>query len=272
MRRVRNHILTICAAVLLCGCYNYTLSSEAEGLDLKPNMTIAALRDMWRGETFEVAEPMVVSGVVTSSDKAGNFYQTFTIEDSTGAAEIRAGMRDLHNPYPVGCRLCVRLEGCAVGVECGVLQIGLMPESYSRYAVDYFYSKVLLDYHIVRSGEVVEVVPTTLGVGDLTIARCGSLVRVKGLRLVVDEVEEAEADVFVPQVWSGYRAFADADGNRLYLHTSDYADFAAKEVPTIPCDVTGILQRESVVGVEDECFVLKMRSEDDCAPSVDSAL
>jgi hypothetical protein len=243
-------------------------------------MSLGELRGLWRGKTFEVAEPIVVGGVVTSSDKEGNFYQTFTIEDATGAAEIRAGMRDLHNPYPVGCRLCVKLDGCAVGVERGVLQIGLRPASYSNYAVDYFYSKVLLDKHIVRSGEVVEVSPLRVAYGDLSDKKCGRLVQIEALTLVVetgDDVEDDakdESEVATPQpaTWRGYRAFADGEGNRVYTYTSDYADFAAEEVPTAPCDITGILQREKISGVEGERFVLKMRSKDDCAPSVDSAM
>lgn len=240
--------------------------------DVKPNMTLAELRGLWHGATFEVTKPMVVSGVVTSSDRAGNFYHTFTIADETAAAEIRAGMRDLHNPYPIGCRLWVRLEGCAVGVERGVLQIGLLPESYSNYTVDYFYSKVLLDRHIVRCGDVAEVTPTKMEYDDLRVDMCGSLVRVEGVQLQPDlpeQGEQPEQGDSQPAKWTGYRTFADADGNRLYTHTSNYADFAAEEVPTTPCDITGILQYDKVAGVEGECFILKMRSIDDCTPSID---
>ena len=276
MRRVRNHILLICAAVLLCGCYNSTRLPEGENADVAPNMSLGELRGLWRGKTFEITEPIVVGGVVTSSDKAGNFYQTFTIEDATGAAEIRAGMRDLHNPYPVGCRLTVKLEGCAVGVERGVLQIGLKPETYSNYTVDYFYSKVLLDKHIVRSGEVVEMSPLRVAYGDLSDKKCGRLVCIEALILVTETEDNAEpnSETATPQpaTWRGYRAFADRGGNLVYTYTSDYADFAAEEVPTAPCDITGILQREKILGVEGECFVLKMRDKDDCAPSVDSAM
>ena len=242
---------------------------EGENADVVPNMSLGELRGLWRGKTFEVAEPIVVGGVVTSSDKAGNFYQTFTIEDATGAAEIRAGMRDLHNPYPVGCRLTVKLEGCAVGVERGVLQIGLKPETY-------FYSKVLLDKHIVRSGDVVGVSPLRVAYGDLSDEKCGRLVQIEALSLLVETEDNAEdnSETATPQpaTWRGYRAFADDEGNRVYTYTSDYADFAVEEVPTIPCDITGILQLEKIAGVEGECFVLKMRSEDDCVPSVDSAM
>lgn len=276
MRRIAKYTLNLCAAVLLCGCYNYTGLPERKPSGLKANMTLAELRGRWRGETLEVTEPIVVGGVVTSSDKAANFYQTFTIEDATGAAEIMAGVRDLHNAYPIGCRICVRLEGCAVGVERGVMQIGLKPASYSNYAVDYFYSKVLLNSHIERSGEMVEVSPLKASYSDLNDKMCGRLVRIEALMLVTDTEDNAEGDSEIatpkPAAWRGYRAFADRGGNRVYTYTSDYADFAAEEVPTTLCNITGILQREKIAGVEGECFVLKLRSKDDCAPSVDSAM
>lgn len=250
---------------------------EAETSNLKPNTTLAELRKLWRGKTFEISEPVVVGGVVTSSDKAGNFYQTFTISDGTGSAEIRAGMRDLHNPYPEGCRLAIRLNGCAIGVERGVLQIGLMPESYSNYAVDYFYSKVLLDRHIVRSGELVAIEPTEVEYKELSIEMCGSLVRIDGLQHVISEEKAPDAAGergMVPPLatWAGYRVFVDTDGNRVYTYTSNYADFAVREVPNGPCAITAILQYGTVQGTSGEWFILKMRSENDCVPSMDSAL
>lgn len=251
---------------------------------MQPNLSLSALRELWGGESFEVEEPLVVGGVVTSSDLAGNFYRTFTIEDETGAAEIMAGLYNLYNCYPVGCRLCVKLEGCGVGVERGVVQIGLMPETYSNYAADYFYSKVLLDGHIVRSGEMVELLPTKVECKDLTEKMCGQLMRIEGLQLLPEledenkdeaDVEEGvEEGVEEPTIvtWEGYRAFADSAGRVVYIYTSQYATFAAEPVPTEPCDITGILQRGTIAGVEGECFILKMRSEDDCTPSCDSVM
>ena len=271
MRRIGRYILTICAAVLLCGCYNSARLPDGKESELSPNKTLSELRGYWQGSTFEVGEEVVVGGVVTSSDEAGNFYRTLTIEDATGAAEIMAGVRDLHNGYPVGCSLCVRLKGCAVGIERGVMQIGLKPASYSNYAVDYFYSKVLLDRYIERSGEVSEVTPAILGFENLSLENCGRLVEIKALRLVVGMEDTADTESSLPVEWRGYRLFEDGAGNRLYTYTSDYANFAAKVVPTEPCDITGVLQYGAVEGEPGEWFILKMRNEDDCKQSSDTA-
>ena len=273
MRRVEGYILTICAAVLLCGCYNSTRLPGSENSDLKPNMSLAELRNLWRGKTVAIDEPVVVGGYVTSSDVAGNFYQTFTISDGERAAEIMAGMRDLHNSYPLGCYLCVKLKGCAIGVERGVLQIGLMPASYSNYAVDYFYSRAVMDQHLERSGEVADVEALPLDVASLDESMCGLLVRIEGVQLVVEAKEPSEEDGETtgpePATWSGYRAFTDAAGCQVFTYTSDYANYAAEEVPTAMCSITGILQRGKVSGVSGDSFILKMRSKDDCV-AIDS--
>lgn len=265
----------------MCGCYNSTRLPDGEGAELHPNMTLAELRKLWSGETFEIQDDVVVGGVVTSSDKEGNFYQTFTISDKTGAAEIMAGMRDLHNPYPVGCRIAVRLKGCAVGVGQGVLQIGMKPKSYSNYVVDYFYTKVLLDRHIVSSDDIVDVAPVSVACAELNVEMCGTLVRVEGVQLVTDgevtteNVQDGDKQPDtsqLPALWAGYQAFADADGNRIYTYTSSYASFAAERVPTELCDITGILQYGPVAGVLGERFILKMRSDDDCTPNNSGAM
>ena len=270
MRGVERCILIICAAVLLCGCYNSTKLPDDADLDLNPNMSIAELRDMWHGKSFAIDDYYVVGGRVTSSDVAGNFYQTFTITDGERAVEIMAGMRDLHNSYPLGCYVSVLLDGCAVGVERGVLQIGLMPASYSSYAVDYFYSRAVIDKYVVRRGDVAEMSARTLDFESLDESLCGMLVRIEGLRYLPETPETPETPTAEPAIWSGYRAFADAEGNVVYIYTSDYANFATDEVPTVTCDITGILQYGEVGGVSGECFILKMRSKDDCV-SVDSA-
>ena len=277
MRGVERYILIICAAVLLCGCYNSTRLPDGTASGLKSNMSIAELREVWRGESVAINEHYVIGGYVTSSDASGNFYQTFTISDGKSAAEIMAGMRDLHNSYPLGSYVSVSLDGCAVGVERGVLQIGLMPASYSNYVVDYFYSRVVMDKHVVRSGDVADVSALTLDFDKLDESLCGMLVRVENLRHLpyapdADESSD-DADVSVgPAIWSGYRAFADAAGNVVYTYTSDYANFASNEVPAELCDITGILQRGKISGVSGEWFILKMRSEDDCVAVDDGSL
>lgn len=99
----------------------------AEQAPWTPTEHIAALRERYAGETFEVTGDIVVEGVVTSDDTRGNFYRSLCIEEQGAAIEIMTGTDHLHNDYPRGCRVVLRLRQLAVGESRGVLQAGRMP-------------------------------------------------------------------------------------------------------------------------------------------------
>lgn len=251
---LRAAIGAVCA-MLLCGCYDSFDKPGAAERTATPTATIAELHALWFGKPFIAGGDLSVGGYVTSDDRAGNFYRTFTIRDASGGAEIRAGLTDLHNIYPEGSYVCVQLNGCAIGEELGVLQIGLPAESYENFDVDYFHSRPNLDLHVIRTGEMTaDAEIPTVGIASLAADMCGLPVTVCALRAVAADNSD---------VWAGYRAFADPEGRVVYVSTSEYADFAASRVPSESVDITGILQYGRVPNAGD-CFMLKMRSLEDC--------
>lgn len=254
--------VAICAAVLCCGCYDtFDTPNGVAVREVAPNASVRELRDMYYGKPMVVSEKIIIGGYVTSSDKAGNFYRTFTIRDASVGVEIMAGTRDLHNVYPEGCYVCVDVGGCAAGESRGVLQIGAEAESYDNFDVDYFYSKVELDRRIFRSSRnPVSIDIPVVAYSDLDRALCGCPVTLAGLKSVrPSELAENERCT-----WSGYRMFEDDEGRRIYTYTNAYADFADDTVPDVTVDITGILQYGAVAGESDDCFILKMRSREDC--------
>lgn len=244
-------------AILISGCYDSADTPGPVRTSMSANTTLANLRSMYKGYTFEVTDDIIVEGVVTSSDKAGNFYRTFTISDGTAGAEIMAGTSDLHNSYPPGYRIFVKVKGCAVGMSRSVLQIGMMPESFGNYETDYFYSDVLLDRHIIRSGKSACMDIRTLEYEELTPSACGMPVRICNLS------HAATSDSSI-DTWAGYRCFTDINGSTVYTYTSEYADFADLALPATSVDITGILQYGEISGISGSHYIIKMRSEEDC--------
>ena len=247
--------IAIIAATLAvcCGCYD-TFERPAERHEtIIPTVTVAELHSRYYGKPFVIDADMSVAGYVASSDRAGNFYRTFVVCDGSGGAEIMAGIHDLHSIWPVGCVVSVNLCGCAVGEYMGVLRIGLPAEAYDYYDVDYFYSKVNLDRHIVRSGEVKDAEIKVLRADELERSLCGCLVRIESLRLLPD---------YAGSSWDGYRVFEDSAGCRIGTVTDSYADFAGDTLPDGAVDITGILQYGKVSG--EEMYILKMRDIEDC--------
>lgn len=238
----------VCAASV--GCKEFDEPAWEEALPDAPNIAIADLHSMITGRTVIIEQDIVIGGYVTSSDEASNFYRTLTIEDSTGGVEIMVGLYDTHNIYPKGYYLTVNLNSCAVAEHYGVMQVGMPTAEYSYYPTDYFASRAIVDKHIKRYDKRRDVSPKVTSIANLTPADCGRLVNIGGIT------------VQNSGVWEGYSIFADKNGNKIALYTSEYADYAQNPIPTGAVSITGILQYGKVDG--EELYIIKMRDEKDC--------
>ena len=238
--------------MLLAGCYDGGYTSPPDDAREEPVSTsIAYLNATFAGQTYTVTGDIVVSGTVTTSDDGENFFRTLCLEDNGSGVEIMAGIDQLHNDYPVGCRVTLRLKGFAVGRSRGVLQIGRLPSPGSGYATDYIGSKPALDRALTRNGERLQrVEPALLTIAELTPERCGTLVRIEGLHYAPDDLSTA--------TWAGEKRFEDGQGREIRSFVRTYARFADEELPAGTGSLTGILQ-QNASGV----FLLKPRDEND---------
>lgn len=250
-------ILLLTAALLASACYD----SRFEEPETQPADTgeavvesIEWLSEHYAGTPFVVETDIAVTGTVTTSDRAENFYRTICIEEHRSALEILAGADRLHNEFPEGCRVTVRLKGLVVTRSRGVIQVGKIPQASSGYDADYIGSKAALDKILVRNSEEIEpVVPAPLTIPELTPERCGTLVQIEGLHYLPEELSDA--------AWRGYKRFADQNGRFLYTYVRNYAAFADNEVPTGNVALVGILQYDDS---GEGRFLIKMRDENDC--------
>lgn len=243
------------ATALSTGCYDRHTLPECHDAAETATVGIAELKRQCAGGVSEIEADAVIAGLVTTSDEAGNFYKSFFIEDSSGGAEIMAGTYDIHNRYPVGVTVSVRLKGCAAALSDGVLQIGLPAEEYSLQEVAYFESDILLDRHIAHGAEISDVTPAEIRIADADAETCGRLVVIRNLRY---EPEDGDTD----RTFRGYRHLVDSGGNGIYAYVSDYADFAGEEMPESEFSLCGILQYGNVTGKGDR-YIIKPRSAED---------
>lgn len=233
-------------------------------------LSIAQLKKQFLGTPFVIDGDFSVTGYVTSSDRAGNFYRTICIEENQSAIELMAGIDQLHNDFPVGCSVTLHLDGLTVAERLGVLQIGNAPEPGSGYDTDYIASKAALDKILFRNSEKIrEVVPAHRSIPELTPELCGSLVRIDNLRYVSEEVDEGEGlngemtEEVGEACWSGYGQFIDPEGNTIYSYVRSYADFATEAIPQGEVSLVGILQYENSANGR---YLIKLRDENDCLP------
>jgi hypothetical protein len=267
-----------------------------------PNVVLGAVRTYLAAEAeMTFADDIEIVGRVISSDRAGNFYNTFFIDDGTGAAEIMAGMPDLDAVYRPGQRVSVRARGLAVGWRDGAMQIGLPPEPGNRFATGYFYHPAVIRSYITAERDVAAVEPLDVSLSGLDASLCGRLVRIGGLAVDPDfegttwastqpspatgyvkfraiapppspvqptqSVQPAQPTQSTPpapaaQSVQSVQSMPPAPADSITVVTSGYASFASARVPRGEVALTGILFHGRGEGPRDH-FLLKLRDEND---------
>ena len=254
-------LLLLTFSLALSGCGDFDAPAPQNALPEAANIAIADLRRMVGERSVDIQEAITIGGYVTSSDRASNFYKTFTIEDATGGVEIMAGLYDLHNIYPEGYYVTVKLQGLTLCKHYGLMQVGRKAESYSSYPTEYFASRILLDRYVTRYDVRNPIAPKPLHIKELRQSDCGRLVCISNLHCVSNQYADAYG-VNGDGCWQGYNVFADESGNLIAVYTANYADYANTAVPAGNLTITGILQYGELDSKE--IFMIKMRNENDC--------
>jgi hypothetical protein len=258
----------IFVVLTLAGCRGWNVPEFGNGA-AEPNVSIGDLRDYYydevagEGAELTIADDIVISGRVVSSDLAGNFYNTFFIDDGTGAVEIMAGMPDLDATYRPGQRVSVRARGLAVGWRDGAMQLGLPPEPGNSFATGYFYHPAVIRAYVSAERDVAPVAPVETSPEALDNTMCGRLVRIEGLG--IDPLSTAETWArTLPEPTTGYVKFRLSPADSITVVTSGYASFALAPVPREKVALTGILFYGKG-GSSKEHYLLKLRDEKDIA-------
>ncbi|MBQ0077270.1 MAG: hypothetical protein KBS55_01370 [Bacteroidales bacterium] len=175
-------------------------------------ITIADLASRYTtGKSWNMDEDLVITGIVSTTDKPGNFYKSFYIQDATGGMEIKIGKNGLYNDYLPGQRVYVVCNGLTLGMYgyksgnyggIGMVQVGASRNVKDDgtfaddYETSYMENAVVIDTHVLKGEVEGEVVPAVISESDLPNAQSdtqktnkyvGSLVTLKGLKYA-DEV------------------------------------------------------------------------------------
>ena len=165
---------------------------------------ITSIADLVSGYTIgqpKVLGSTVIKGTVSTTDRPGNFYKSFYIQDETGGIEIKAGKNGLYNDYLLGQTVYVDCEDLTLGMYgyksgnyggMGMAQLGFSDPSGS-YETSYMEIPLLIDAHVLR-GNPSELHPVTPAVitsasqlpdpktaTQATNKLIGSMVTLKGL-------------------------------------------------------------------------------------------
>ena len=160
----------------------YDQAEDYQVPDIKANISIAAVKDLYKGKPLHIEKDLIIGGQITTSDQAGNIYRFFYIQDETGAIEIKIGKTNVHNDYRVGQWVFVKLNGLTIGSYEGMLQVGLDDPS-GEYETSYIDLQRLIDLHIIRGKMDTPVQPAVLDESELYLKEnMDRLVTLNGLQ------------------------------------------------------------------------------------------
>ena len=199
--------------------------------------TIDELAAMYEtGKPWTIDENIVISGIVSTTDRYGNFYKSFYIQDETGGMEIKLGKNGLYNDYLPGQRIYVDCNGLELGMYGykdnsgnGMVQIGFNNGEDDTYETSYIESSILIDTHVFKGEIEGEVEPVVIDADDLPGANdtqatnqyIGKLVTIKNLYYTWYDTKYEELQEAFALLYLDSNQDKKASKNRIFISGED---------------------------------------------------
>jgi hypothetical protein len=241
------------------GCIDDTYSDIepiADTTSMAANTTIAELKSMYPGSlvkltdtTFNQRDSIIIEGIVTSDDKAGNFYKSIFIEDETGGIEVKLEKTTLYNDYKRGQRIVIYCNGLYLGDYGGLIEIGSVYTENEYRQLGGLEGDVIINKHVFRKGKtLVPVTPLTLTPGLLKASSLSRLVKVYNVQFTTIVSPETGERLTYADKTGGQSVDHILKGcsytypsTTFVLRTSGFAKFANDTIPSKNGSIVGIL-------------------------------
>ena len=245
MKHIHSILTVIIAAAMFAGCNLDPDVAPIPTYDGKANTTIAeflAMHEIGSTDSYshipEDAEDIIISGIITTSDKHGNCYKYINIEDETGAIQIKINSSTLYNKYRLGQRVFVKCNGLDLGDYRKLPQLGMWANDKIEPIPS---GKAHL--YLFPDGPCQPVIPTvtmtTIPSADaIPFTNYNRLVKLEGATFV-----EGGIATYCDPYAATSHDIKMADGTTITMRTSNYADFYNEKLPTGTGTVIGILTR-----------------------------
>lgn len=244
--KITNLIVMFFAAALCCTSCDLTPDvAPIPMYDGKANTTIAellAMHEISSADSYihlpEDTADIIISGIVTTSDKAGNCYKYLNIEDETGAIQIKINNTALYNKYKVGQRVFVKCNGLDLGDYRKLPQLGMWANDKMEPIPNN-----LVSQYIFLHGMPVDFVPTITmtsipNANEIPSNYYNRLVRIEGATFV-----EGGQATYSSASSATSHDINVAGGGTITLRTSNYANFIDETLPEGTGTIIGILTR-----------------------------
>ncbi|WP_194529373.1 DUF5689 domain-containing protein [Zobellia roscoffensis] len=251
---------TVIMTVCFCGCVkskSYDLPSDNCVSELGVNATFSEVKSLYKDDTFQIQEDLIIEGYVVSSDADGNFFSVLYFQDSpmtpTEGFQIEIDVRDSHLFYPVGTKIAIKLKGLYLGKSKDVFKLGATFTSFGNVSVGRL-PAAIVNEHIFRFCDGKEVIePTAISITDVNKELTNTLVRLTDVEFKEEELGRTYAEVGEETE----RILTDCNDNEIVTVNSGYSDFQAQTLPDGRGDLIGVLLREN------DTYKISIRSTSD---------
>ncbi|MBR9756956.1 MAG: DUF5017 domain-containing protein [Algicola sp.] len=216
-------------------------------------ISIAEAKAMYEeGEFIDPVDTEIyIKGYVSSSDRTGNFFKEFFIQDSptnpTTAIKVVLNLVDTYNKYNVGREVYVNLNGLYIGEERvgnGVITIGGGTETDQYGTTVTQLSSNQTQNKVLRSTVTEEMVPLEVSFSQISGAHVGLLVKVNGVEF--EDSLDGERYFDSEQDFDTRRTLQACDGfdySNFQLETSAFASFKYELLPTANGAITAVVNK-----------------------------
>lgn len=218
--------------------------------DLTPTLSIAQVKALYAGTTyvFPGTSTDIMEGYVSSTDETGNIYKTIYIQDSpqnpTQGFVISVDAVSTYTKFPQGSKIYIKLNGLALGVYGGLIQLGIKDASVTSTNGVARIPENDVPTHIFRSCKIREkIVPKVL-----TLQQMPSNNNLLGALVQVNDAEfdsKSLCNKFAPDGISVDKQLNDPTSSLTtrVVRNSGFASFANQIVPSGKGAFIGILSK-----------------------------
>jgi hypothetical protein len=225
-------------------------SAVIKEVNLETNSNLSAVLGAFYqndGEPVNFIQEQVIEAYVVSSDEAGNFYKELIIQDKpqnpTAGIAVQLNLASYFETYDFGRKIYIKLKGLSVGETNGVLTMGVA----NGNKIDQIPLSRISE-HIIRTPEVVEIVPRTIKALEFSDHLENLYIKVEDVQFSELLVNPERPFTFASEnndEFDGERKVESCTGDFPFiLSTSTYADFKALKLPGKAGSIQGILTRD----------------------------
>lgn len=233
-------------ALMLMACVgddNFGHPSDCEQ-SLTPNISMAQLKALYKGEIRKIEEDLIIEAYVISSDEHGNFYGSLHLQDlphnPNEGLEVLLDLQDTYLFYPHGKKVFINARGLYLGESKGHIQLGSTYQLFGQPIVGRIPGSQVKNHLVPACGEQTALQPKSITLEQIAEHKASTWVVLDSLQFVEDQLELS----FGEREEESTRMLEDCNGNTIMLETSGYSDFYDAPLPGGRGKISGVIVPE----------------------------